>query len=194
MSPSGNDLSPTPKQLRYLRSLAAGTATSFVTPTTRRHASREIDRLRRLRNRGRAPSFDDVLDEQEPFTYATAVASTEVSGFGSAASWRRHSSAWSPPAPRPVHVGERTELARYSVSSGERVLYGQRINGCVRITDRPASGVGRSYLVERGLERDGYSALKALVTDYLGQARELDEVPMATTVVHFELEQIASAA
>jgi hypothetical protein len=42
----------------------------------------------------------------------------------------------------------------------------QRINGSVRLTNRPASGPGRSYLVERELEKDGYSALKALMADY----------------------------
>ena len=64
-------------------------------------------------------------------------------------------------------VGGRVELARYTVTAAERILYGQRINGCVRITDRPASGTGRSYLVERECEQDGYSALKALVADYI---------------------------
>jgi hypothetical protein len=36
-----------------------------------------------------------------------------------------------------------------------------------RVTDVPAHGRGRAYLVERELELDGYSALKALVSDYL---------------------------
>ncbi len=54
--------------------------------------------------------------------------------------------------------------------AGERILYGQRINGVVRVTDRPADRPGRSYLIERGLEHDGYSALKALVADYTSQA------------------------
>lgn len=72
---------------------------------------------------------------------------------------------------------------RYRVASGERVLYGQRINGCVRIADRPASGGGRSYLVERELERDGYGALTALVADYLQQAAEMDDVPMAGDIL-----------
>jgi hypothetical protein len=44
----------------------------------------------------------------------------------------------------------------------------------------PISSEGRSYLVERELELDGYGALKALVTDYLQQAALLDGVPMAT--------------
>jgi hypothetical protein len=83
----------------------------------------------------------------------------------------------------PVAVGERVELARYTVGFGERILYGQRIAGVVRITDCPAGGSGRSYLVERELEQDGYGALRALVADYLAQAEELDAIPMAHSVL-----------
>jgi hypothetical protein len=78
-------------------------------------------------------------------------------------------------------VGERTELARYTISSGERVLYGQRVDGVVRVTDVPAQGRGRAYLVERELEQDGYDALTALVADYVDQAGLLDDVPMAVS-------------
>jgi hypothetical protein len=78
-------------------------------------------------------------------------------------------------------VGERIELARYSVPVGERVLYGQRVNGVVRVTDVPACGRGRAYLVERELEQDGYDALKALVSDYMDQAQLLEDVPMAVS-------------
>ena len=35
-------------------------------------------------------------------------------------------------------VGERIELARYMIAEGERVLYGQRVNGVVRVTDKPS--------------------------------------------------------
>jgi hypothetical protein len=79
-------------------------------------------------------------------------------------------------------TGVRVELARYRVSAGERVLYGQRVCGVVRVTDVPA-GHGRAYLVERELEQNGYSALNALIADYLGQARRLDAVPMAESPV-----------
>ena len=48
-------------------------------------------------------------------------------------------------------TGARVELARYSVAAGDRVIYGQRVDGVVRVTDVPAAG-GRAYLVERGLE------------------------------------------
>ena len=75
-------------------------------------------------------------------------------------------------------VGERVELARYTLPGGERVLYGQRVDGVVRVTDVPARG-GRAYLVERELEQDGYEALQALVADYLDQAALLEDVPMA---------------
>jgi hypothetical protein len=43
---------------------------------------------------------------------------------------------------------------------GERVLHGQRVNGIVRVTDSPAVGNVRAFLVERGLEEDGNAALK----------------------------------
>jgi hypothetical protein len=78
---------------------------------------------------------------------------------------------------RPI-VGERVELARYTIPAGTRVLYGQRVNGVVRLVDRPLSGEGRSYLVERELEQDGNDALKALIQDYIEQSRVHDQVPM----------------
>jgi hypothetical protein len=78
-------------------------------------------------------------------------------------------------------VGERVELALYHVDSGERAIVGQRVNGLVRISDVPAVGRGRAYLIERELEQDGYGALKALVADYLAQAARLGAVPMAVS-------------
>ena len=79
-------------------------------------------------------------------------------------------------------TGARVELARYSVASGDRVLYGQRVDGVVRVTDVPQKAGGRAHLVERGLEEEGpnaNAALQALVADYLRQASVLDAVPMA---------------
>lgn len=94
-------------------------------------------------------------------------------------------------AARRSTMGERIELSRYTVTSGERVIYGQRIKGIVRITDKPASGEGRSYLIERGLEQDGYDALKALVAEYTTRARRLDAIPMEASVLRRYLEQLA---
>ena len=193
MSPSAGGLSPTPGQLRYLRVLAEQTGTTFVSPRTRVQASREIDRMRRLRDTTRTARAEveevETEDhaEREKLVYATAVQPEEVSGFGSSASWRMHASSAVRVSTRQSRLGERMELARYRVKSGQRVLYGQRINGRVRVTDRPLSGQGRSYLVERELERDGYSALKALVADYIEQSRELDEIPMASSVIRAQL-------
>jgi len=96
---------------------------------------------------------------------------------------------------RRVIVGERVELARYTVATGQRVLYGQRVDGVVRVSDHPATDGGRCYLVERELEQEGpgaYAALQALVADYLDQARRLDEIPMAGSVVRHYLEQLAA--
>jgi hypothetical protein len=82
-------------------------------------------------------------------------------------------------------TGARVELARYSVAAGDRVLYGQRVDGVVRVTDVPREPGGRAYLVERGLEEEGpnaNAALRALITDYLRQASVLDAVPMAESL------------
>jgi hypothetical protein len=48
----------------------------------------------------------------------------------------------------------------------------------VRVSDVPAHGRGRAYLVERELERDGHDALLSLVGDYIRQAELHDAVPM----------------
>jgi hypothetical protein len=242
MSPSTTKNRPTDRQLRFLKSLAEQTGTSFAYPKTRRQASREIERLVELKNSGHTDSPVRVEADERSLVYATAVADDEVSGYGSTATWSKapvddplcvcghrlskHSSSGDTrclavehradligafddgrdgdiayceclrfdDGSEPRRTGERTELARYGVSSGERVLYGQRINGGVRITDRPAEGEGRSYLVERELEQDGYSALKALVADYIEQAHRLDAIPMASSVVRRELEQLSADA
>ena len=52
----------------------------------------------------------------------------------------------------------------------------------VRVTDHPADGRGRAYLVERELEKDGNAALQALVADYVEQAERHGQIPM-----HFPL-------
>jgi hypothetical protein len=49
-----------------------------------------------------------------------------------------------------------------------------------------------SYLIDRGLEEDGYDTLKALVAEYVARAAELDAIPMETSVVRRYLEQLAA--
>ena len=91
-----------------------------------------------------------------------------------------------PPLPR---VGKGGELARYRVGDEERIVCGQRVDNVLRVTDRPANGHGRCYLIERGLENDGYAALKALVLDYVRQGEHLQAVPMASSAVRRAMEQ-----
>ena len=52
----------------------------------------------------------------------------------------------------------------------------QRVDGIVRVTDEPAHGTGRSYLVEPELESK--AALDALVDDYLVKAKRTGYPPM----------------
>ena len=85
--------------------------------------------------------------------------------------------------PLPI-VGQRVELARYRIPAGERVLYGQRIDGIVRVTDKPAGATGRSFLVERGLEKLG--ELDALVADYVAESERRGD-PAALPALGFEL-------
>jgi hypothetical protein len=73
--------------------------------------------------------------------------------------------------------GERVELGRYRLSSGERVIYGQRLLGVVRLVDHPADGHGRRYVIER--ELTVMAELEAIVADYLRQAAIWDQIPAA---------------
>jgi hypothetical protein len=74
-------------------------------------------------------------------------------------------------------TNERVELARYTITAGERVIYGQRIRGVVRLADVPAEGRGRRDLIERELTSMG--ELQAIVADYLDQAARWDAIPAA---------------
>jgi hypothetical protein len=162
---------PTERQLRYLRSLASRTATTFATPPTRSQASREIDRLRRLQAAPRERFAQDMS------AYATTLHEDEVSGFGAARSWRSR-----PPGPSapPKSAGSESRvLARYALSSGQRLIEGIASGQGLTVRDLPASGDGAAYTVEsiacEQLERE----LPALLADYLRRARELDCVPMS---------------
>jgi hypothetical protein len=74
-----------------------------------------------------------------------------------------------------AQTNERVELARYTITAGQRVIYGQRIRGVVRLVDVPAQGRGRRYLIER--ELTSMAELEAIVADYLEQAARWDAIP-----------------
>jgi len=78
---------------------------------------------------------------------------------------------------RADQTNERVELARYSISTGERVIYGQRVCGVVRLVDAPVDDRGRRYLIERGLTV--MAELEAIVADYLEQAATWNVIPAA---------------
>ena len=170
---------PTSRQLSYLKSLADRTGQTFTYPQTSRQASAEINRLKQTKPSSRAERYVErklIADQiaTGPLD-AARVRDDEIHGRGSSATWMHNREQEPPPVEDPGPaisrrrrasvVGKRTELARYTVTEGERILYGQRIDGIVRVTDRPASEGGRSYLVERGLETK--SELDALIGDYL---------------------------
>ena len=78
---------------------------------------------------------------------------------------------------RAGQTNARVELARYTVSTGERVVYGQRLLGVVRLVDEPAAGDGRRYVIER--ELTVMAELEAIVADYLAQVSAWGVIPAA---------------
>jgi len=78
---------------------------------------------------------------------------------------------------RAGQTNARVELARYTINGGERVIYGQRVLGVVRLVDEPATGHGRRYVIER--ELTVMAELEAIVADYLEQAATWDVIPAA---------------
>jgi hypothetical protein len=185
---------PTARQLTYLKALAQRAGQTFSYPKTMADASAEINRLKQAQPSSRTERYVEhklIADQiaTGPLD-AARVRDDEISGRGSSATWRRNRQQEPPPMEDPGPsarrrrapvVGQRTELARYTVSEGERILYGQRIGGIVRVIDRPAAHGGRAYLVERGLETK--SELDALIADYLQQATKLDSPPLAVCPV-----------
>ena len=86
-------------------------------------------------------------------------------------------------------ASESSSAATTSARANECIV-GQRVNGVVRVSDVPAGGRGRAYLIERELEHDGYDALNALVADYLAQAAQLGDVPMAVSLLERYLDHL----
>lgn len=182
---------PTPKQLALLRQLAARTGQTFAYPKTRAAASIEIQRLEQAKRTPRA----DLLREQRAIQRdmaeqrgdAARVREDELAGYGSTATWAGDAEGEPEPEPHPGKpTGQRTELARYQLPDGERIVFGQRIRGVVRVTDKPAvPGAGRSFLIQRGLKSK--TELDALVADYVAQSRRRGE-PAAIVRVGAHLE------
>ena len=80
-------------------------------------------------------------------------------------------------------VGKRTELGRYTISSGERVLYGQRIGGVVRVTDNPASGRGRAVSSSEASSKTATPPCWRSSPTTSSQAERHDEIPMLVSLL-----------
>lgn len=131
--------------------------------------------------RGRIPSIR-IGGEEGPLRFAVEDLQRWIDG--ARARWRPGSPACATRSTLRGRFGPHSRplapaAAPLAVRSGERMLRRQQVAGSVRITDRPADGQGRSYLVERELAQDGEQAVHAIVVDYLDRARRLDRVPMS---------------
>jgi len=82
-----------------------------------------------------------------------------------------------PTAPTPKNgTNEPVERGRYTVSGRERVLWAQRVEGRVCLTDAPPAGQrDRCYIVEDDLTV--MEELDAIVADYLAQANKRRGIP-----------------
>ena len=197
---------PTKPQLAYLRSLADRTGQTFTYPQTSDEASAEIDRLKGVAPQSpREQRYERKLiaDQVATGLNNTAIARAETIGYGSEATWRHHRRPDQPiissDSPAPARntgpkIGNRVELARYMVRrGGERILYGQRVDGRVRVTDRPVAPVDehhRAHLVETDLESK--AELDALVADYLASAEQLQIVPAVAVPYDIALAELAA--
>jgi hypothetical protein len=163
---------PTPAQLRYLKALAEQAGQTAPLPRTRHQASSLITQLRTTIARGGGPAEraeearrdrDAVITDLHNGTGdATRFQPEETSGYGASASWANTDSHQEVISSHPIPVrlipelGPRRQLARYTTARGEqRVLWGRRIDGIARVTDRPASdriaGRDRAHLVATNL-------------------------------------------
>ena len=78
------------------------------------------------------------------------------------------------------------ELARYRISSGERVVMGWSRGGGVEVTDRPLQGRHRAFVVDRGFRC--LEQLAAFVGEYVEHAARLDACPMSGEAIGAMLE------
>jgi hypothetical protein len=192
------------RQLAYLRRLADQTGQTFTYPKTAREASVEIARLKNTPSQSRSErrvEDDYSTDLAASAGGATRVGEDETVGYGSNATWahNRQASERIISSHRPPRrmvgptVGQRVELGRYTLPAGERVLYGQRVDGKVRVTDRPSGKVtaeNRAHLIDNDL--GSKAELDALVADYLAEAQRLQTIPAAAMPFDIALAELAA--
>jgi hypothetical protein len=150
----------TGKQLSYLRSLAERTGTTFVTPRDRRHASREIERLRSFK-RDSDSCIETNAQAAPEAVYATAPHASETEGFGASAKWRTSRRETPARTGRPSRDGGRCSaedgartgprrLATYTDGDGEeRELVAMTLSDGTLVVDRFAGSGWDPRLVGR---------------------------------------------
>lgn len=179
---------PSPKQLAYLRSLAAKTGTSFTYPRTSAAAGREIERLlarkpesREDIDRQRREIADDMATKRGD---EAQVQESELTGYGSSATWADPRRLANNPqcddrerSARRSRDGKPHELLGYTAGGQHRLIVVQRINGLIRVEDHPSPDAGTSkvYLVADGLKTCGQ--LDCLIADYQAQAARQGAIP-----------------
>lgn len=95
MSPTA-ERPATARQLRYLKALAERAGQTFTTPRSSAQASREIQRLKAVRPSSRAERRLEREDWEAEAAAREAncdvpIASEELTGYGSSATWRKRS-------------------------------------------------------------------------------------------------------
>ena len=154
---------PTTRQLNYLRSLANQDRPDVHLPEdppagergdrpAEAHPAQQPDRGSDRAQADRRP------DRRPARSTPPAYASTRSPATGAPPPGRTTATApayRTQPGPPTGNRGRPAdELARYTIPAGERVLYGQRVDGVVRVTDRPAHA-RRARLPGRARARAG---------------------------------------
>ena len=85
---------------------------------------------------------------------------------------------------------EGTEIARYRISAGERLVIGHRASAGAELLDTSASGQGPAYYVDRGWQDS--VVMEAFIGDYLQQAEWLNQCPMRPAAIGTVLDSTES--
>jgi hypothetical protein len=172
----------TGKQLAYLRALANQTGTTFVIPRGRREASREIERLRRLK-RDSGSYLETTAEAAPEAVYATAPHASETEGYGASAKWHTSRRETTPRAGRPsrdqgpcrAEDGARRSprrLATYADGSGEkRELIAMTVSDGTLVIDRFAGSGYDPVLVGRLHADEPVENARLLARMYLDDER-----------------------
>jgi hypothetical protein len=186
----------TPVQLRYVKRLAEQAGQTVALPHSRQQASALIRQLQTTISQGggaaerEAEAARDreavIADLRIGAGDTTRFQPDETTGYGVRARWASAESRDEIISSHPIpvrlipNVGPRKQLARCTTAQGhKRILWGRRIDGVVRVTDRPASDrIGsrdRAHVVATNLT--SRREMDAAISAWLREAKRLGVVP-----------------